>query len=80
MYQWLISSWGPRWLHAYRDLGVIHSEAVCTHSSSTSALTAPGEDDDLPHCPGCDQVVVRELAARVGDEPEPAPDWDRWSQ
>jgi hypothetical protein len=61
---WKVSPW-DHWVHAFRELGEIASEAICGHCAPTSRLGAPMDRDR--RCLGCLLLHGDELADRIGD-------------
>lgn len=58
---WFLSGWDLK-VHAFRTLGEVVSEAVCTHSALTSRLVEPLGDE--PKCFGCLLIFGDQLATQ----------------
>lgn len=63
-----MSGWDGQ-LHAFPSLGEVVSEALCTHSALTSALTEPGQPstETARWCPLCLEIVRGALTTDVSD-------------
>ena len=59
-----MSHWDGR-KHAFRKLGEIASEAICTHTALTAKLTVPG--DGAKPCLACMLIHGSELADKHGE-------------
>ena len=61
---WRLSPWDHH-VHAFRMLGEIVSEAVCSHSALTNRLAEPLPEDR--HCYGCLYLHGDDLATHHAD-------------
>jgi hypothetical protein len=61
---WRLSPWDGQ-VHAFRVLGEVVSEAICSHSARTSRLTEPNDHDR--RCQGCMLLHGIELAEQHGE-------------
>jgi hypothetical protein len=59
-----VSPWDHR-AHAFRTLGELTAEAICTHSTSTANLVV--DDGTAPECLGCIIAVAQLVIGPAND-------------
>jgi len=64
--RWLQSPW-DHFVHAFRELGEVASEAICQHCAPTSRLVEPFQG--AKRCLACLLIHGGDLADQHGDQP-----------